>query len=102
VRRERKLTSDDAPNRLARHWTTAMATRHITHIPGYSAPHSFYSHAVVANGFGFMSGQIPVGPPGPTGIVGTTMQEQTRQSLRNVKTILEAIATVESTNQQGR
>ena len=68
-----------------------MTTRHITDIPGYPAPHSPYSHAVVANGFVFVSGQIPVRPGGgPTEIVGTTMQEQTRQSLRNVKTILEA------------
>jgi 2-iminobutanoate/2-iminopropanoate deaminase len=68
-----------------------MATRHINDIPGYPAPHSPYSHAVVANGFVFVSGQIPVRPGGgPTEIVGTTMQEQTRQSLRNVKTILEA------------
>jgi enamine deaminase RidA (YjgF/YER057c/UK114 family) len=57
----------------------------------------------VANGFVFVSGQIPVRPGGgPTEIVGTTMQERARQSLRNVKTILEAIAAVESTNQQGR
>jgi 2-iminobutanoate/2-iminopropanoate deaminase len=68
-----------------------MVTRHINSIPGYPAPHSPYSHAVVANGFVFVSGQIPVRPGGgPTEIVGTTMQEQTRQSLRNVKTILEA------------
>lgn len=68
-----------------------MKTRHIAEIPGYPAPHSPYSHAVVANGFVFVSGQIPVRPGGgPTDIVGTTMQEQTRQSLRNVKMILEA------------
>jgi 2-iminobutanoate/2-iminopropanoate deaminase len=60
-------------------------------VAGYPAPHSVYSHAVVANGFVFVSGQIPVRPGGgPTEIVGTTMQEQTRQCLRNVKTILEA------------
>lgn len=76
---------------------------HITDIPGYPALHSPYSHAVVANGFVFVSGQIPVRPGGgPTEIVGTTMQERARQSLRNVKAILEAIAAVESTNQQGR
>jgi len=79
-----------------------MTTRHITDIPGYPAPHSPYSHAVVANDFVFLSGQIPARPGGPTEIAGTTMQVQTRQSLRNVKTILEVIATVESTNQQGR
>ena len=70
---------------------TIMTTRHITDIPGYAAPHSPYSHAVVANGFVFVSGQIPVKPGGrPTEIVGTTMHEQTRQCLRNIKTILEA------------
>jgi 2-iminobutanoate/2-iminopropanoate deaminase len=60
-------------------------------VPGYPAPHSPYSHAVVANGFVFVSGQIPVKPGGaPTEIVGSTMQEQTHQALRNVETILKA------------
>jgi 2-iminobutanoate/2-iminopropanoate deaminase len=67
------------------------AIRHVHEIPGYPAPHSPYSHAVVANGFVFVSGQIPVRPGGgPTEVVGTTMQEQTRQCLRNVELILEA------------
>ena len=66
-------------------------TRHITDLPGYPAPHSPYSHAVVANGFVFVTGQIPGRPGGgPTEIVGTTMQKQTRQTLRNVQMILEA------------
>jgi len=61
-------------------------------IPGYPAAHSPYSHAVVANGFVFVSGQIPVRPGGgPTEVVGDTMQEQTRQVLRNVETILNAV-----------
>jgi 2-iminobutanoate/2-iminopropanoate deaminase len=68
-----------------------VTTRYITDIPDYPAPHSPYSHAVVANGFVFVSGQIPVRPGGgPTEIVGKTMHEQTRQSLRNVQMILEA------------
>src|SRR5688572_22048708 len=68
-----------------------MTIRHINEIPGYPAAHSPYSHAVVANGFVFVSGQIAVRPGGaPTEIVGTTMQEQTRQALLNVKAILEA------------
>ncbi|PYM18959.1 MAG: hypothetical protein DMD81_04660 [Candidatus Rokuibacteriota bacterium] len=67
------------------------AIRRLETIPGYPAPHSPYSHAVVANGFVFVSGQIPVRPGGaPTEVVGTTMQEQTRQCLRNVQAILEA------------
>src|SRR6202162_1803530 len=67
---------------------TMPAIQHVD-VPDYPAAHSPYSHAVVANGFVFVSGQIPVRPGGgPTEIVGTTMQEQTRQSLQNLKTIL--------------
>jgi 2-iminobutanoate/2-iminopropanoate deaminase len=64
---------------------------HPVDVPGYPAPHSPYSHAVVANGFVFVSGQIPVRPGGgPTDIVGDTMLQQTRHALRNVQTILSA------------
>jgi 2-iminobutanoate/2-iminopropanoate deaminase len=66
------------------------AIRHVD-VPGYPQPHSPYSHAVIANGFVFVSGQIPVKPGGgPTEIAGATMAEQTRQCLRNVETILKA------------
>jgi 2-iminobutanoate/2-iminopropanoate deaminase len=48
-----------------------------------------YSQAVVAGGLVFVSGQGPFDPA--TGaIVGTTIQEQTRQALTNVRAILEA------------
>jgi 2-iminobutanoate/2-iminopropanoate deaminase len=68
-----------------------MPAIHYVDVPDYPAPHSPYSHAVVANGFVFVSGQIPVRPGGdPTEVVGTTVQEQTRQCLRNVETILKA------------
>jgi 2-iminobutanoate/2-iminopropanoate deaminase len=68
-----------------------MSAIHHVDVPGYPAPHSPYAHAVVANGFVFVSGQIPVRPGGgPTEIAGRTMQEQTRQALSNVRTILEA------------
>jgi 2-iminobutanoate/2-iminopropanoate deaminase len=66
------------------------AIQHVE-VPGYPSAHSPYSHAIIANGFVFVSGQIPVRPGGgPTDIVGETMQEQTRQALRNVQTILTA------------
>ena len=66
------------------------AIRHVE-VPGYPQPHSPYSHAVVANGFVFVTAQIPVRPGGgPTEIAGETMAEQTRQALRNVETILVA------------
>jgi 2-iminobutanoate/2-iminopropanoate deaminase len=48
-----------------------------------------YSQAVVAAGLIFVSGQGPIDPS--TGqVVGDTIQEQTRQALRNVQAILEA------------
>ena len=47
-----------------------------------------YSQAIEANGMVFTSGQIPLDPA--TGVMAETIEEQTRQSLNNVKTILEA------------
>ena len=48
-----------------------------------------YSQAVKANGLVFVSGQGPFDPV--TGdVVGETIQEQTRQCLRNVEAILKA------------
>ena len=48
-----------------------------------------YSQAVVAGGLVFVAGQGPVDPA--TGaLVGDTIQEQTRQAMRNVEAILEA------------
>jgi 2-iminobutanoate/2-iminopropanoate deaminase len=65
--------------------------KYITDVPGYPAAHSPYSHAVIANGFVFVSGQIALRPGGgPMDVVGTTMQEQTRQAMRNVETVLKA------------
>jgi enamine deaminase RidA (YjgF/YER057c/UK114 family) len=64
---------------------TRPAIHHVD-VPDYPAAHSPYSHAVLANGFVFVSGQIPVRPEGgPTDVVGDTMQEQTRQALRNLE-----------------
>ena len=68
-----------------------MTAIHYVDVAGYPAPHSPYSHAVVANGFVFVSGQIAVKPGGgSTEIAGATMAEQTRQCLRNVEMILKA------------
>ena len=47
-----------------------------------------YSHAVVANGFVFISGQAPVDPE--TGTMPDAFADQVRQTLNNVQTILEA------------
>lgn len=47
-----------------------------------------YPHAVVANGFVFISGQGPAEPE--TGVMPDAFTDQVRQTLRNVQTILEA------------
>src|ERR687886_1003098 len=52
------------------------------------APAGPYSHAVVANGFVFVSGQGPVDPE--TGAMPDAFKDQVRQTLKNVQTILEA------------
>ncbi len=55
------------------------------------APAGPYSHAVVANGFVFISGQGPVDPE--TGSMPDAFADQVRQTFRNVQTILEAAGT---------
>ena len=52
------------------------------------APAGPYSHAVVANGFVYLSGQGPVDPD--TGTMPDGFADQVRQTLKNVQTILEA------------
>ena len=47
-----------------------------------------YSHAVVSNGFVFVSGQGPVDPE--TSTMPDAFEAQVRQTLKNVQTILEA------------
>lgn len=51
-------------------------------------PAGQYSHAIVANGFVFVSGQGPVNPK--TGKMPTDFAGQVRQTLKNVQTILKA------------
>ncbi|HQU86151.1 MAG TPA: RidA family protein [Pyrinomonadaceae bacterium] len=48
-----------------------------------------YSQAVVSNGFVFVSGQGPFDAE-TSNVVGETIQEQTRQCLKNVEAILQA------------
>ena len=53
--------------------------------PGAIGP---YSQAVEANGFIYVSGQLPINVE--TGLMPETIEEQTAQSLINIKNILEA------------
>lgn len=55
---------------------------------GAPEPAGPYSHAIVANGFVYVSGQGPINPE--TGTPPDEFQEQVRQTFRNLQTILEA------------
>ncbi len=51
-----------------------------------------YSQGIIVNGVAYFSGQIPINPE--TGaIFGTTIEEQTEQSCKNVGALLEAAGT---------
>ena len=54
-----------------------------------ATPGGHYSHAVVANGFVFISGQLPIAADG-TKLVDATFADQTKQVLNNVRVALEA------------
>jgi 2-iminobutanoate/2-iminopropanoate deaminase len=89
---QRGMQRNDAAHVLTWYCTNKSGGIHMKQIiatnnaPGAIGP---YSQAVEANGFIFSSGQLPVDPA--TGnFAGTTIEEQTRQSLRNVKAVLEA------------
>lgn len=53
------------------------------------APAGHYSHATVANGFVFVAGQLPIAPDGSR-LVGAPFEDQARQVLENVRTVLRA------------
>lgn len=52
-----------------------------------AAPGGHYSHAVKANGFVFVSGQLPIAPDG-TKLADADFERQARQSLDNVAAAL--------------
>ena len=52
-------------------------------------PGGHYSHGTVANGFVFVSGQLPIARDGRK-LTGATFAEQARQVLANVQAVLEA------------
>ncbi len=54
-----------------------------------NAPGGHYSHAVVANGFVFVSGQLPIAADGRK-LSDASFDEQATQVLSNVATILQA------------
>ena len=63
--------------------------RQIVFTPKAGKPPPAYSQAVKVAGLVFVSGTAPTDPDTGT-IIGTTIQEQTRQCLANIQAILEA------------
>ncbi len=63
--------------------------KHVPVLKDYLKPLGPYSHAVVANGLIFISAQTGLKPGGhPSDFSGGRVQEQARQALRNLETIL--------------
>ncbi len=60
--------------------------------PTLRAPAGHYSHAVCANGFVFVAGQIPV-TPDDRKLVDASFEEQVRQVLDNLDAVLAASGT---------
>jgi 2-iminobutanoate/2-iminopropanoate deaminase len=61
-------------------------------LAGHARPLGPYSHAVVANGFVFVSAQTPAVPGGKPGEwAAPDIQGQTRQCLRNLESILKEL-----------
>jgi 2-iminobutanoate/2-iminopropanoate deaminase len=58
-------------------------------VPALAAPGGHYSHAAVANGFVFISGQLPIAADG-TRLTDVSFEEQARQVLANVEAALQA------------
>ena len=52
-------------------------------------PGGHYSHGTAANGFVFVSGQLPITPAGEK-LFAASFAEQARQALRNVENVLKA------------
>ncbi len=63
--------------------------RDVIYTPNAPKPPAAYSQAVRANGFVFVSGTLPFDAFTGT-VVGQTIQEQTRQCMKNISTVLEA------------
>jgi 2-iminobutanoate/2-iminopropanoate deaminase len=56
---------------------------------GVAKPGGHYSHAVLANGFAFVSGQLPIAPDG-TKLSEAPFEQQAKQVLDNVALALQA------------
>jgi reactive intermediate/imine deaminase len=62
-------------------------------VEGWPTPRGHYTPAVEANGFIFVSGQLPVDYPAGTPRADLSVREQTLLALRNVEAVLQAAGT---------
>ncbi|MGU7773303.1 RidA family protein [Burkholderia sp. MR1-5-21] len=72
-----------------------------TNASDIAPPAGHYAHVSVANGFVFVSGQLPIDEKGKP-LSGLPFEAQTRQVLRNVDACLEAAGTTRDTLVQVR
>ena len=69
--------------------TRGVSMKHVPALKDFVKPLGPYSHAVVANGFVFISAQTGLVPrTQPPAFAGPKVEDQTRQALRNVDAIL--------------
>ncbi|MDQ0212469.1 RidA family protein [Arthrobacter bambusae] len=80
--------SDSLPTNAAGITTHPASVTRLAEIPGQAAAVGPFSHAVIANGFVFTSGQIPA----ITGLddQAESFEGQVRQTIENLRTVLEA------------
>jgi 2-iminobutanoate/2-iminopropanoate deaminase len=67
-------------------------SREVVTTPNAPAAIGPYSQAIVANGFVYVGGQLPL-IPGTKDLAGDTVAAQTAQALKNVAAVLEAAGT---------
>jgi len=64
-----------------------MSVRRVSAVDGVAAPVGAFSHAAIAHGFVFTSGQIPARPDGTMPL---DFEDQLRTTLHNLRTVLRA------------
>ncbi len=68
-----------------------MTSKSVVNVPGYYRPIGPYSHIIATSEFLFLAMQTPMKPDGTSKeFVGKDIKEQTRQTLTNIKQLLES------------
>ncbi len=68
-----------------------MTSKSVVNVPGYYRPIGPYSHIIATNDLLFLAMQTPMKPDGMSKeFVGKDIKKQTRQTLNNIKQLLES------------